>query len=261
MVTISERSRTGNADAAARIAVVVDRLDEVIDWAIAEGSRIGYFAAVYRRVTETIRQDVLDGQFADGARMAELDVAFAGRFFDALDRWWAGESPTLAWAAAFEAAGRSDLAILQQLLVGINAHIRLDLGVAAASVTAGIELAELRIDFASINHVLADLVPRDRLELEQVSPRMHDIDLSSRVEDRVIDELIRLARADAWRCAEQLHHAGAADLEATVTAIDHDVARHAARLLHPDAFVRLGLNHLVTPHDDKSVAEVIRALR
>ena len=150
---------TGRAAATARIDEVVARLGEVVDRCVAESSRVGYFAAVYRRVTITIGQDVGAGRFAEPGRVAEFDETFANRFLEADEQFRAGRRPTEAWTVAFEAARRTDLSILQQLLLGINAHIRLDLGVTAAALAGGGDLRPLRGDFEAINSVLAGLVP------------------------------------------------------------------------------------------------------
>lgn len=95
-------------------------------------SRLGYFAALYRRVTMAVKQGVADNIFQDGARMERLDVIFANRYLDALQEFRNGQPTTMSWRAAFQAAAHWYPLVLQQLLVGMNAHINLDLGVAAA---------------------------------------------------------------------------------------------------------------------------------
>ena len=45
--------------------------------------------------------------------------------------------------------------ILQHLLLGINAHINLDLGIAAVETSPGNQLAPLKNDFDMINKLLA----------------------------------------------------------------------------------------------------------
>lgn len=56
--------------------------------------------------------------------------------------------------------------ILQHLLLGINAHINLDLGIAAAQTSPGDDLPDLRNDFVEINRVLVRQVDgiRERSE-------------------------------------------------------------------------------------------------
>lgn len=126
------------------IDIVLARLDDVIEETREGASRAGYFAAMYRKVTVAVRDAVVAGRFADGDRMARLDRVFAERYLDAYDQWRTGAVPTIAWQVAFDATRRWRPIIVQQLLAGMNAHINLDLGVAAASVAPGTELVGLR---------------------------------------------------------------------------------------------------------------------
>lgn len=118
--------------AAETIDDVLRALDGIIKWSFDRRSRLGYFAAVYRRVTMAVKQGVADNIFQDGARMERLDVIFANRYLDALQEFRNGQPTTMSWRAAFQAAAYWYPLAPQQLLVGMNAHINLDLGVAAA---------------------------------------------------------------------------------------------------------------------------------
>jgi hypothetical protein len=64
---------------------VVEALDTVIRWSTDAASRLGYFAALYKRITVAVRQAIADGAFEDGPRMELFDVAFAARYLDALN--------------------------------------------------------------------------------------------------------------------------------------------------------------------------------
>src|SRR5258708_14104253 len=94
------------------VEAVIDRLEDVIAWAIAAQSPIGYFAAVYCGVTRTIADGLRDGIFDDGPRMAHLDDVFASRFIDAFEQFRDGTPATAAWQLAFDASRRPDVAIL-----------------------------------------------------------------------------------------------------------------------------------------------------
>jgi len=63
---------------------VLDRLTAVVNWARDSGSRVGYFAALYRQVTIRVRERVRRGEFDDNARMERFDVIFANRYLQAL---------------------------------------------------------------------------------------------------------------------------------------------------------------------------------
>lgn len=92
--------------AAETIAEVVSALDDVVERALRDGNRIGYFAAVYRTVTVQVRTGLEDGFFDDADRMEQLAVRFANRFLDALDTHHRAGPVTRSWQAAFLAAAR-----------------------------------------------------------------------------------------------------------------------------------------------------------
>ena len=83
---------------------VINELDRTIAEARREASRLGYFPALYRKVTLSVKQGIADGRFEDGKRMERLDVIFANRYLQAIAKLRAGEAPTRSWAIAFDAA-------------------------------------------------------------------------------------------------------------------------------------------------------------
>ncbi|MGH9566221.1 MAG: DUF5995 family protein, partial [Candidatus Angelobacter sp.] len=137
---------------------VLRELDGIIEWSFDRRSRLGYFAALYRRVTLAVKEGILNGRFQDGVRMERLDIMFASRYLDALQQFRSGRSTTLSWRAAFQAASYWYPLVLQQLLLGMNAHINLDLGVAAACCAPGSQFSSLQADFNQINTLLAEQV-------------------------------------------------------------------------------------------------------
>ena len=62
---------------------VVERLTEIVEWSRAANSRLGYFAALYRKVTVKVHEGIADGFFDEGDRMERLDVIFANRYLEA----------------------------------------------------------------------------------------------------------------------------------------------------------------------------------
>ena len=71
----------------ATIDDVIQQLDDIIDWSQSHKSRLGYFAALYRKVTLKVKEGIADGYFGDGQRMERLDVTFAGRYLDAFEQY------------------------------------------------------------------------------------------------------------------------------------------------------------------------------
>ncbi len=184
---------------------VIKRLGEIVDWAKAEPSRTGFFAALYRNVTIDVKKGIQDGRFDNPDLMTDLDVVFAHRYLDAFDEWRHQRSTTGAWKAAFDAATQWRPLIVQQLLVGINAHINLDLGIAAATVTPGDRIDDLKPDFFEINALLGTLVRGVVEDIGEVSPWIGWLDrIGGRTEDRIIEFSIDIARDEAWKLARTL---------------------------------------------------------
>jgi hypothetical protein len=180
-------------------------LDRVIERAVAAGDRSVYFTALYRKVTAQVKEGLGTGLFDDAGRMARLDVLFAERYLDAVAAAERGGTPTASWALTFAAGTRPRPLILQHLLVGINAHINLDLGIAAARCSPGEQLVELRADYDRINAILAAMIAAISADLRRVSPWMGLLDVvGARTQTEVVRFSIVTARAGAWRFATEL---------------------------------------------------------
>jgi hypothetical protein len=204
---------------------VVARLDDVIDGSRRTKSRLGYFAALYRKVTVEVKKGIADGVFEDGERMERLDVAFANRYLEALDQYEGGGSPTASWQVAFTAAKRPWPIVLQHLLLGMNAHINLDLGIAAARVSPGAQIWKLETDFNRINGILAELSDDTQRELSQIWPALKLIGKAAgKADDVIVNFSISRARAFAWQVAVDLAPLSSADQQARIDELDREVS-------------------------------------
>ncbi len=187
------------------IEQVVERLGEVVEWATRHEEPAGYFAALYRTVTVRVAEGIRDGFFDDGPRMERFDVVFATRYLEAFDAWTRGAPTTRAWAVTFAMTRHWRPIVIQHLLGGMNAHINLDLGIAAASVAAGEPLSSLKGDFSKINTILASLVQATKDDLSAIWPPLRWIDrLSGPADDAIVNFSMVLARDGAWEFAERL---------------------------------------------------------
>lgn len=238
---------------------VLDVLDDVIDKACEQGNRLGYFAAMYRQVTAKVKEGIETGFFDDGERMARFDIIFANRYLAALSRFQEGGKPTRSWELTFEAAAKTRPIIVQHLLCGMNAHINLDLGVAAASVAPGADLPMLRRDFDRINEILAMLVEGIEDDVAEVSPWIGLLDrIGGRHDDEVVSFSIEAARIEAWKFATELAPLAPADWAAPIAAHDAVVARVGARILNP--YLLAGALFVIRARESNDVAKVIRVL-
>jgi hypothetical protein len=220
---------------------VADGMRSIVDTARREESPDGYFAAMYLGVTAVVKQGLQDGRFTTPDRLARLTRIFAQRYLDAWHLHRDGGTPTGPWALAFEAADQWRPTVLQHLLLGMNAHINLDLGIASATVAPGDAIGELKPDFDEINGVLAGLVQGIQDELNRVSPCYRFVDdVGGPVDRAVINFSIGRARASAWRFATTLAGADDAARQDLVARRDEEVTRLGGDVLHP-GFVATGL--------------------
>jgi hypothetical protein len=184
---------------------VIAELEAVVEDSLAAQSRRGYFAALYLRVTREIRARIVAGYFDDAARMDRLDAVFARRYLDALAAHRAQRPLAQSWLIAFEATARVRPLILQHLLLGMNAHINLDLGIAAAEVAEGSDLRALHADFMKVNEVLSDLSEQVQDSVARSAPLARVLDLLAGHSDEMLVRFsMERARDGAWELAEQL---------------------------------------------------------
>ena len=245
---------------ATTIDQVLTALDGIIQQSRADASRLGYFCALYRRVTQAVKDNLNAGKFRNGPLIEKLDVVFANRYLDAFALFQNGQQPTASWAVAFQLATDPLPLILQQLLVGINAHINLDLGIATAAVAPGNQLSGIQTDFNQINAVLASLVATVQQELAEVSPAIGLLEeLGLRTETTIINFSLDNARAQAWATAQTLASLGGAQLDAAIQHLDARVAVFGQLIGHPPADVDLAIAPIRIPEWD-DVPRVIDVL-
>jgi len=240
---------------------VLDRMDRVLERCLRERSRLGYFAMLYRDVTARVRDAIAGGVFDDGPRMERLDVTFAGRYLDALDLYWNGGTPTRSWQVAFGSAQRWSPVVLQHLLLGMNAHINLDLAIAAAQTCPGAELPALENDFRRITGLLGGMIDGVQQCLERVSPWLRLVDrVGGRTEDRVIGFAIGAARDLAWSTACRLAAESPEELSREVAEHDLLVATLAGAIRSPGPLLAWTL-YMVRLRELRGVPRIIDALR
>lgn len=217
---------------------VVDELAEIVREASRTGDRVGYFAALYRQVTVEVRAAIRAGQFDDGPRMDRFDTLFGNRYFAAHDAWLATRGGPRCWRAAFALLDDSDTVILQHLVLGVNAHINLDLAIAAAQTSPGAAIHRLRHDFLLINDILANVVLAVQTTLGAISPYLWLLDqFGGRTDERILDFSIRRSRQEAWHNAVVLATAGQEGEEA-IERLDVRAALLARLTARPGGLVR-----------------------
>jgi hypothetical protein len=241
---------------------VLRNIDQIVDWAIKAESHIGYFAVVYKRVTLAIREAINEGEFKDGHRIAQLDVAFAQRYFNALNAYFHPSEyrgPTLPWEVAFVGDLDGQAIILQYMMTAFNAHIQFDLGMACFTI-AGNSLDTLWNDFNRVNAVLCSQIPGIVDVMQRLSPELRWIRLLIPDELGVLDRVLKQLRKGAWQFArymamhpeyanqKQVNHA------AWTAALGAGYLQPPARLTPFPLLV-----HAIAKHESRDVAGNIRA--
>ncbi|MCB0558919.1 MAG: hypothetical protein H6573_31005 [Lewinellaceae bacterium] len=240
---------------------VLDALNHIIRTCEQEGSRQAYFALLYKIMTEAVRDGIQAGQFEDGARMEKLDVLFANRYLQAWSQYRQGQAPTQSWRLAFDACENDSPIVLQHLILGVNAHINLDLAIAAALTAPGDEITGLQNDFEKINDIIAALTDDMQAKLERIWWPMRFIRRVMKNKDKAVIEFsIAKARQAAWANASALAQLQGALADAYIEQMDGAVSVIAQRVAQPRSRVTylLPLIRWGEPGEVKRVIELLK---
>jgi len=185
----------------------VEQLDLIIDDALRNADRIGYFTALYERITTNIRRSVVAGTvFQNSSRMSLFDLTFAQRFLDAWSQHQNAVTPSSCWQVAFDILNNSKPLAVQHIMLGMNAHINFDLGIATAQMARSPEgLKSLHDDYLILNEILWRFTNVMEVSLSEISPRLGKIiHVAPMLEAVMYDFGIFVAREWAWEMAVEL---------------------------------------------------------
>jgi hypothetical protein len=216
---------------------VIEALDGIIKYSEDTNDTAGYFAVLYRKVTARVKWGIANNEFEDGPRMERLDVIFASRYLDAYYAWKKNEPVSKSWQKAFNITTDFWPIVLQHLLMGMNAHINLDLGVAAAQVSQNKNISDLQNDFNKINTILSSLVTEVQNDLARIWPRLKWIlQRTKKVDDFLVDFSMQLSREGAWKFAVSLANDQSGDLQTRIAQRDLIIAEKSKIITH-DGFI------------------------
>jgi len=187
------------------VADANDRLQRLEELLRDRRDRRSIFLTVYTRMTRQIRKRIDRGGFADPSWIREYTTTFANyyrRAFLAFERANAELLPD-PWRIAFGTAARDSALVIQDALLGINAHINYDLALTLRDVGIDPDRPAKRADHQVVNDVLAKLIDIQQSVLADVyAPAIRDIDaLFGRVDERISLFGLSEGRAQAWRVA------------------------------------------------------------
>lgn len=227
-----------NIKQAATIDEVIQLLDEIIEISKLEQSAIGLFTMLYREVTVRIKEGIENGSFQNGERMEKLDVIFANRYLKAYYQYKAKEKPSECWEFSFQQAETFWPIVVQHLLLGINAHVNLDLGIASAQVSTIENIGDLKSDFDQINTILSNLVEHVEKCLIKIWPTLTIIlKLTGKIDNFFIDFSMETARDGAWKFANEFVALPENQREACIQLRDEKITEIARLVSNPGYFV------------------------
>jgi hypothetical protein len=239
---------------------VILRLDNIIADSTKNNSRAGYFACLYRKMTIAVKQGIAQGYFENAARMEKLDVAFANRYLEAYDLYAQKKIITQSWHFAFEAQ-KNPMTVIQHLLLGMNAHINLDLGIAAAQISKGSDIHQLQRDFNKINEVIGSLINSVQTDLEDICFPMKFVRfIDNRSKDAVINFSMKIARDTAWANALAISMHPENSWNTYFAGLDKNIAVVAGNITRPKLSESLVLK-MVQYFEPKSVGKIIACLK
>lgn len=162
------------------------------------------FLTVYARVTEAVDRRIDAGAFEDPDWVGAYLVTFAEQYRAALVAYERGDLERVPrpWQLSFDAAVGSETLVLQDVLLGVNAHVNYDLALTLDAVGVHPRAARRR-DHRAINGTLAALVDvqQDRLA-DRYAAGVADIDAAfGRLDEAFAALTLREGRRNAWRAA------------------------------------------------------------
>lgn len=204
--------------AAVSLGTAYTSLDEalaslrVVEAALRERhDRRAIFASAYVVITEAIRQRVQAGWFGDNAWAERYAVAFADLYRQALASYEAGALETIpkSWRFAFDTSSAGRGLLIQDLVLGVNAHVNHDLALALQIVGIDPGRPARYADHTLVNVVLCEAT--DRLQ-DQVcdlyAPILRLLDLAGgRLDEALASFSVAKARESAWLTAVALANA------------------------------------------------------
>jgi len=240
---------------------VLEELDRIIETTVAENNFLGIFAYVYRRTTAQIQQSIRQKEFEDNERMELMDVTFANLYLTAYQKHAANQSCSASWETAFKAKNEK-ITIMQHLLLGMNAHINLDLGVAAATFAPGANIAALKNDFMKVNQILNNLTNEMQERISRVSRLMFILDLLGKNTDEKIANFSMVkAREQAWNLANQLAKSNEDERKSVINDADHTIAALGSLFINPPGKLLKMALKLVSFFEEKDVKTIISKLK
>ena len=214
---------------------VVERFRELERALYEQKDRRAVFATAYLTMTLEIARRVGEQTYNDAEWVARYAVAFANLYRAALVAYEAGDmaSVPVPWRISFDTAAKRSNLLVQDLLLGVNAHINHDLALSLVEVTIDPEREARREDHFAVNQSIrnATSAVQDRLG-QMYAPLFGVLDrMLGRFDEETASFSIEKARLNAWTSAISLAGAGDDAERAAVAQSISDRSAVFARLI------------------------------
>lgn len=246
-------------------------MDEVVDGLRAleaaflqRGDRRSIFLTLYGTVSAEVRDRLAQRFFADNVWVERYAVAFANLYRDVIEHEEAGRTAQVpkAWRLCFDAARAGSSLVIQDMLLGVNAHVNHDLPFALDIVSIEPDRDARYLDHVAVNGVLASVAARATERLAALyAPGLRTMRDASAPFDELLSAFsLEVARESAWEGAVSLANARSGVERRLIARLIESRAAVMARLLrapsrHP-ALAALG-RHLESGPDWLRVASAV----
>jgi hypothetical protein len=187
------------------------------------------FLTLYGIVSQEMRTRVGQRAFADSEWVHRYAVAFANYYRQALEDYDAGRLAAVpkAWRLSFDTARGGTGLVLQDLFLGVNAHVNNDLPYALLAVSIDPDRAARYQDHAAVNAVLGAVTESATLRLAALyAPGLTGMDdCAGQLDEMASRFSLQVARDSAWESALSLANARNA---AERTLVERLIAARAA---------------------------------
>lgn len=230
------------------LETVTERMDQQIQqWETAVDRR-AIFLSCYKQMTDNMLIGMDKGAFHDAEWVGELLHHFADYYFAALAAYDAGSPTTPAiWRQVHDTAQRPETHVLQNLFLGVNAHINYDLVLTVVDLLQN-EWAQMLPeqrngryhDYCVVNDVIAQTIDavQDNV-VERWSPAMDVVDkMMGRLDERLIARLITNWREHVWQQAVRMMEAPQVQ-DAVRQQVELEARQRAEAFLLKDGFKSL----------------------
>jgi len=227
---------------------ISDRMvQQTRQWESAADQR-AIFLTCYKQMTENMLVSLHKSVFHDAVWVGELLRHFADYYFVALDAYDAGNpaTPTV-WRQAHDMANLVESHVLQNLFLGVNAHINYDLVLTVVDLL-NVEWAQMTPhqrerryqDYCAVNDIIAQTIDAVQDDVvERWSPAMNAVDkMMGRLDEWLVIRLIINWRQDVWQQAVRIMEAPQ-DREFIRAQVERTTQRRAEAVMLKDGWKSL----------------------